>query len=54
MSAANLPGQQSTKVELFLNLKTTRPLGLTVPLPLLGRADEVYPFSSFFPGEVIE
>jgi putative tryptophan/tyrosine transport system substrate-binding protein len=33
--------QQATKVELFLNLKTARLLGITVPLPLLGRADEV-------------
>ena len=33
--------QQATKVELFLNLKTAKALGITVPLPLLGRADEV-------------
>jgi putative tryptophan/tyrosine transport system substrate-binding protein len=36
-----LPVQQSTKVEMFLNLKAARALGITVPLPLLGRADEV-------------
>jgi ABC-type uncharacterized transport system substrate-binding protein len=37
---ADLPVQQATKVELFLNLKTVRALGITVPLPMLGRADE--------------
>jgi putative ABC transport system substrate-binding protein len=39
--AAELPVEQNTEVEFVVNLKTAESLGITFPLPLVGRADEV-------------
>jgi putative tryptophan/tyrosine transport system substrate-binding protein len=38
---ADLPMQQATKVELYINLKTAKTLGIIIPLLLSGRADEL-------------
>jgi len=38
---ADLPVEQASKYQLLVNLRTAKALGLTVPQPILARADEV-------------
>ena len=39
---ADLPVQQATNIQLYINLKTAKALGINVPLTLSGRADEIF------------
>jgi putative ABC transport system substrate-binding protein len=39
---ADLPVQRATKIQLIINFKTAKALGITIPLPVSGRADEVF------------
>jgi putative tryptophan/tyrosine transport system substrate-binding protein len=39
---ANLPVQQATKIELYINLMTAKALGISIPLSISGRADEIF------------
>ena len=44
-----LPVQRATKVDLIINLRTAKALGITVSNALIGRADEVIEWPSFIP-----